>query len=658
MLLPRLRGGLDAATASRFWESAFDLLSVAEAEAGGHFLRVNPRWMSVLGYSEDELLGRPFMDFVHEDDRTAALAALNEFTAGRRVTEPFECRLRRADGSTLWTRWTGCYEPETGLLYSVARDITEERETRERLLLVQRLITRGLDAPTVADVLDAVLAEVAGSMGWIYGEAWLADGDRLRQTTAWCGLPAVEPFARRSRSLALGREEGIPGRAWKHGVYRFGPHALGAAAYGRFGWPEGRMFTGGVALPVATASISAVFVFLDSQEIVADDETERVLQAVAEHAATLLDRAEALQEAGASRTLLEAIINAVPASISVKDLEGRFIHVNEAYVAGPGLEISDVIGRRAIDVLDPPAADAAEAGDSEVLGKGRPFQTWRGFDTPDGPRHFQITKFPIHDAEGEVVALGSIAADVTELREGERKMRRLNDELTEQHRELEAFTITLSHDLRAPLRGIAHGAEDALTSPSATKAAAQLERIREDALRLATVLDDLLGYSWASRQPMDTAPTDVGPLVQSVLDRHAEEIAQRGVDIRVGHLPPCLADETLLTLALDNLLTNALKFTRPTPDPRIQITGRRLGDEVVLSVADNGVGLDVDDAADLFEMFSRFHDQDEFEGTGVGLSIVQRTASRHGGRAWVESEEGHGATFFIALPAVDPSEGT
>lgn len=648
-MLPRIEGSVDAETASRFWHSAFDLLSVADVGSEGRFVRVNPRWSKVLGYSEDELLSRPCLDFVHPDDRTAAAAVLSDMAAGRTIAEPLEWRLRRADGTVLWTRWAGRYDPETGLLYSVARDITAEREARERLTFVQRLIERGVNAATVPEVVDGVLAEVATFADWIYGEAWVADDDVLRHHSAWCAFPELELYARRSADLVLRRGEGIPGVAWREDRILFGPETDDAASYPRLGWPEGEHFRGGVAFPVAAADRTVVFVFLDHREVLRDAETERLLQAVVEHTGTLIDRADALDQARRSRARLEAIINAIPASISVKDRAGRFVHVNEAYVADVGLEVSDLVGRRAADVLDPSVVEAAVRGDQEVLRRGEPFRLLERFETPDGPRHFKITKFPVHGPNGDVVATGSIAADVTDLREREREMAELHDELAERHRELEGFTITLSHDLRAPLRGIAHGAEEALTSPSPSKAAAHLERIRDEALTLARVLDDLLGYSWASRQPMDVVLTDVRGLVESLLERHQQEIEARKVHVTVGDLPAVHADETLLSLALDNLVTNALKFTRPVDGPRIAVTGRREDGEVVYSVVDNGVGVDPEHAAGLFEMFTRFH-EDEFEGTGVGLSIVQRTATRHGGRTWVDAEMGEGAAFHLALP--------
>lgn len=651
MLLPHLRGGTDAETAFRFWHSAFDLLSVTEAEPDGRLVRVNPRWTTLLGYSEAELLSRPSLDFVHEDDRVTALEAMRDLTAGRATGAPFECRLRRADGTTLWTRWSGCYDPESGLVYSVARDITQEREALERLTFVQRLIERGVGAATVSEVAEGVVTEVATFSGWMYGEAWRADGDVLRHLTSWTAFPPLEAFGSRSAALELGRGEGMPGYAWQQGRTVFGAEREGARSCPRIDWPEGERLSGGVAFLVETAEQTLVFAFFDDREVVRDEGTEHLLRAVIEHTGTLLDRAEALDLVRTSRAQLEAVINAMPASISVKDLDGRFVHVNEAYARQSGRDVADFPGRRARDLLEPHVLGASAAGDERVVAEGRPSSVWREFETPRGRRDFQITKFPVHDDAGEIVALGSIAADVTELRDHERDMTRLHEELREQHRELEAFTITLSHDLRAPLRGIAFGAEEALTSPSAAKAAANLERIRDEALALATVLDDLLGYSWASRQPMDFDDTDVHALVESLLERHEPEISARGVEVDVGDLPPCLADETLLVLALDNLLTNALKFTRPVDAPRISIRGGAGDDEVVYSVVDNGVGFDAAEAGDLFEMFTTAHDRDEFEGTGVGLAIVQRTATRHGGRVWVESDESRGAAFHLALPA-------
>lgn len=240
------------------------------------------------------------------------------------------------------------------------------------------------------------------------------------------------------------------------------------------------------------------------------------------------------------------------------------------------------------------------------------------------------------------------------VRERTAELETANRELEFANKELEAFSYSISHDLRAPLRHIDGFSEILMQNHGAQLPEAGqrlLQNVRNGAQRLGQLIDDLLRFSRLSRQPLMMSKVSLARLVQHVLGELESERVGRQVDIRVGDLPDCLGDYALLKQVFTNLLTNALKFTRKREQALIEISAEASGKEIVCFVRDNGAGFDMQFATKLFGVFQRMHKESEFEGTGVGLSIVQRIIHRHGGRIWAEAELGKGACFHFTLPA-------
>jgi signal transduction histidine kinase len=225
-------------------------------------------------------------------------------------------------------------------------------------------------------------------------------------------------------------------------------------------------------------------------------------------------------------------------------------------------------------------------------------------------------------------------------------------ELELANQELEAFTYSVSHDLRGPLRAIFgfttileldHGPE------LAGDARELLERVSSSARRMDGIIDDLLRLSQLGREPLQKQQVDVRALALSVLEQVQSAGSPHCPEVNVGELPSADADAALLAHVFTNLLSNAFKFTRQTPLPRIEVGSHPAEPAPVYFVRDNGVGFNMQQAERLFGPFQRLHTQQAFEGTGIGLSIVKRIVERHGGRAWAESEVGKGACFYFTL---------
>lgn len=264
----------------------------------------------------------------------------------------------------------------------------------------------------------------------------------------------------------------------------------------------------------------------------------------------------------------------------------------------------------------------------------------------------------IKDQQGNPSALWGIMRDITERKRAEAEMKRLNEELARNvghleaaNKELEAFSYSVSHDLRAPLRainGYARVVLDDYSDKLDGEGKRYLTTIATSAQKMGDLINDLLAFSRLSRQALNLIVVDMEALAREARDQQGNEISQRGAECRVEQLPPARGDAAMLRQVLVNLVSNAIKFTRPKAKAVIEV-GAISESENIYYVKDNGVGFDMRYYGKLFGVFQRLHSESDFEGTGVGLAIVQRIIHRHGGRVWAESKPNEGATFYFTL---------
>lgn len=262
-----------------------------------------------------------------------------------------------------------------------------------------------------------------------------------------------------------------------------------------------------------------------------------------------------------------------------------------------------------------------------------------------------------------LVAFGLLKQEIGRRREAEESVAQLNGELKGHvekleavNKELDAFTYTVSHDLRAPLRAI-DGFSRVIVSDYGDKLDEEGKRLLNivcaNTVNMGRLIDDLLAFSRLGRQEVKSAPIDMKKLIHEIYEEMRPNMAGRSVNLEVKDLPGGLGDVRLVRQVVVNLISNALKYSRTKNDASIEIGGRREEKENVYYVKDNGIGFDMQYAGKLFGVFQRLHSVAQFEGTGVGLAIVHRIIVRHGGRVWAEGKINEGAVFYFTLPQAE-----
>ncbi len=365
-----------------------------------------------------------------------------------------------------------------------------------------------------------------------------------------------------------------------------------------------------------------------------------------------------------SEEKFRTMVNSIPQLAWIARTDGHILWFNQRWYEYTGATPDEVEGWGWQRVYDRAVLPTIIEKWQAAIDAGEPFEMEFPLRGADGTFRIFLTRVqPLKDPQGKVLQWFGTNTDVDELKQAEETIQQANNELEKRviirtaeleaaNKEMEAFSYSVSHDLRAPLRAVNGFAGIVLNEfgpQMPADALRYLERIRDGAQRMGALIDDLLAFSRLSRQSMRHGHVDSVKLVQNVLDESAPQREGRTIEIRVGKLPDCHGDAALLRQVWVNLISNAVKYTGGREAAVVEIGCERENNENVFFVRDNGTGFNMQYANKLFGVFQRLHRADEFEGTGVGLAIAQRIVHRHGGRIWADAAEGRGATFCFTI---------
>ncbi|MDQ3110266.1 MAG: ATP-binding protein [Bacteroidota bacterium] len=349
-----------------------------------------------------------------------------------------------------------------------------------------------------------------------------------------------------------------------------------------------------------------------------------------------------------ANSFLDTLLENIPNMIFVKDAaELRFVRFNKAGEELLGFKKEELKGKNDFDFFPEEQADFFTKKDKEVLAGGKLVDiAQEEIETlKKGTRWLHTKKIPLPGPDGKPLFLLGISEDITE--------KKIQEDINKQlNKELEAFTYTVSHDLRAPLRAISGYAtmfEEDYGKGIDEEGKRLIEVIRYNAEKMGCLIDDLLAFSKLGRKELDCTFENMTELVEGVV-RECSKCNPNNAQIKLNNLISAKMDYGLIHQVWFNLITNAIKYSSKKENPLIEISSEKKDKEIIYSIKDNGVGFNMKYIDKLFGVFQRLHRMDEFEGTGVGLAIVQRIVSKHKGRVWAQAEPDKGATFSFSLP--------
>ena len=359
----------------------------------------------------------------------------------------------------------------------------------------------------------------------------------------------------------------------------------------------------------------------------------------------------------------ERTFDTVPDLIAILDDTHRIVRINKAMADRLKDRPENCVGKKCHEAVHGLSAPPAFCPHTLTCTDGR--QHLAEVHEPCLGGDFLVSTTPLCNSAGRLLGSVHVARDITERKLAENQMAKQAAQLEERtaqleelNHELESFSYSVSHDLRAPLRaidGFSRKLERDFKDNLDEKAIKTIGVIRNNARLMGTLIDSLLSFSRVQKISMNVAMIDMAGLVGDVWKEIRNANKGRKITFKTADIVPAAGDRTLVRQVLVNLLGNAVKFTRHRKQGVIEMSCRPEGDKIVYCIKDNGAGFDMEYCDKLFGVFQRLHSQEEYEGTGVGLAIVQRIILRHGGIAWAHGETDKGASFYFTLPQSIPA---
>ncbi|HEY9724836.1 MAG TPA: PAS domain S-box protein, partial [Chroococcales cyanobacterium] len=636
-------------------EQASDAIFLLAPDA--RILSVNRAARQLTGYCADELLSMHVYDFVPDFPLEVWPAHWQDVKQHGSMT--FECRHRHKDGSITPTEVNANFFQFEGKEYHVAfvRDITDRKRSENAL----KSLVAGTAAVTGVEFFSALVQHLTAALEVRYALVTEGIGGNLGKTKTiafWAGDRLGENFEYDLTNtpckmlITEGRICCYPKDVQKLFPLDRDLREMQAECY--------------LGIPLFSTSGKMVghLCILDDKPLADEQRAKSIMSIFAARAAVELERKQAQEELQKSYNLLESVIESTPDAILVKDCHGRYVMLNSAVSRIQGKPKSEILSRDDIELFGRVTGLSLMETDRRILSTKETEILEEDVLIGNSLQTYLSTKSVWQDAQGNVIGLITIARDITHRKQTEQKIRELNEtlerrvqertaELEATNKELEAFSYSVSHDLRAPLRGIdgfSQALLDRYNDQLDDKGKHYLQRIRAGTQRMGELIDDLLKLSRVTRSEMHRTTVDLSAMAREIAQELNSTQPERQVEFAIAPGLMADGDARLLRIVLENLLNNAWKFTSSRIEAHIEL-GVILQPQAkpAYFVRDNGAGFDMAYAKKLFGAFQRLHSLTQFPGTGIGLATVQRIIHRHGGRVWAEGAVERGATFYFTL---------
>ncbi|ACK68274.1 PAS/PAC sensor signal transduction histidine kinase [Rippkaea orientalis PCC 8801] len=629
-----------------------DIVSVFDEQ--GQLIYTSPAVEKIYGFSPEELQNKNTFELIHPDDRSEVRNAFCQLLEDPKNTIRVHYRYQTKNQRFIWIETVASNQLQNPNIQGIvvnSRDISHRKESEEALRVSEerfrqlaeniREVFWMIDVSTVNPTEQRTLY-----VSPAYQQVWGHKPEELYENPRqW--IQAVHPDDFERISHEFFDKLLITGFDHEYRIIR---------PDGTIRWIRDRGF------PIKNQVGEFCRVTGLAEDITKQKQTEEEIRGLN---AALAEQNRQLEQRVAQRTAeLEMLFNTLPDFVFVVERETmKLSFCNQMFAQGIGFtNRSEVEGKTIFECFPTEMANYFAQQNEQVFNSGEILHVEEKVCLPNGDRYFDTYKVPLRTPQGEIYALLGTGRDMTELVNTKKVLMQRTTQLELANQELDSFCYSVSHDLRAPLRHI-HGFVNALKQQlminntlEDPKVLHYLEVIENSSQKMAHLIDGLLTLSRVGRRELVLHTVDLNAVVKTAINLLSPlENKTHTIKFEVGKLPTVQGDNALLQQVFTNLLDNALKFSRDRNPISIKINTLEDG---TIFISDNGVGFDMEYADQLFGAFQRLHSQAIFEGTGIGLSIVQRIIHRHGGHIWAESQVDKGATFYFTLPLKSDKVGS
>lgn len=598
---------------------------IVHLDTNMRWIRMNDKYCEIVGHTREELLHLSPSDIIHPDDLERDFNCRVRLLAGELTNYKIEKRYVRNDASVAWTIFTCTLMRETTtnrvFLVGVVEDITRRKLEEEKIKASEALLQQTLELlPVGIWFLDA-------------NGAIIRSNPKAKEIWGGEKRVGIEGF---------GEYKGF----WPETGKTIGPHE----------WAAARAIEKGETVINELVNIEC---FGGNPKTILNsamplrDQNGKIIGAInVNQEITELKKAE--DELRLSEEKFRTIAETMPLIVWTAEPTGELDFANQWGLDFTGMRLEDLTGWGWLKMLHPDDLSRAEKKWMESLHSGKVFEDTALFRRYDGRYRWFLTRaVPLKDFRGSIIKWFGTSTDIHEHKVTEGRLQDVMKELERSNKELEQFAYVASHDMKEPLRMVSSYLqllEKKYKGKLDENADDYISYAVEGALRMSTLINDLLLYSRVSSKERELTYVDLNEVVENVLGDLEVLINESGAAITYKDLPTVKADRLQMQQLFQNLIQNAIKF-RKNEGVSVEINSQRMGPEWLISVKDNGIGIDPGFYERIFIIFQRLHDRDKYSGTGIGLALCKKIVERHGGRIWVESEPGRGSEFYFTLPA-------